>query len=732
MYVGNMGACNSIQNTGFFANTGVTKLPSAAQDNSWDTPTVSGAAMADYCSVARKTSANDSLSQIRTDECVAGEIQGKLQNLSELAECSANDNCTDEERAGLQAEAEEIKTDINRIACYSSRAMFAATPTVGDGAGAAGGAADKAVLTDNQKWDEDGETQVATWSATIDPLTVNEGTAIRFKDEDGNALFEIVFTDDTNIVESDKLIKINPTDTTNIATNLTNRVNDADTAKKIGQALGWKRNLNPNLTDEQEAEAPVKCTWAADGTLTFTQSEAWAHDGNKFSIEVESKRLTDVEQSQSNVLGSIPTDEIKTGDILTVDGLEFRLNLGSVQTPSFTWNDGKDKAEIYISKLAGSGSGSLSAVLVAALKDKDSTKYGSTKVAAMEDGTNSLNIIIYDANDPSHKYKLGIEASVPKLESESSSNADIKTPAYLEYGVDFRNIDDGDSFKFKGVRFVFDTNGDTSDSPYVNSGQEKVVHVGIKDRTPEDSMTIFRDTFNSWFKEDTRGGSKSGSGAARSGGIQAFKNIFRFVKAGAFEMRVDNNGNVATVAIYAKTKDALSDEKIELEKDEGWYNADGTPVEDTGDAEGTAGDGASEGDEIATASVEEVTEMEEFETKARALDAGGEANAAEAAAASLGIETVDISTQEGAKEAESTIASAARKVTTLRSTLEDEESKMKTISNDPLVNADTISDVEKAKEAVKNTAEKIVEESEDSGQAHTNIESGVVAGLVAS
>ncbi len=759
MYVGNMGACNSIQQSGLCANTGVTKLQSAAQDNRWDTPTVSGAAIADYCSITRTASntESDSLSQIRTEECVADEIQNKLQNLSELAEYSANDDCTDAERAGLQQEAEGIKEDIGRIACYSSRASFSAAPT--NGAGAAEGIAAYADTGAsginkpdvNHEW-ADEETVVATWSAKIDPATISDGTTIALGEGDNKATFEFVFSDaeDAAAKPGNILVKVAIANKNNgeeiakaFTATLADYVKDDTKAKALSEALGWKKNLNPDLekkTEEEVPKEPVVCSWAKDDeagvwNLTFTQSEAWAHDDDKLSVTIDSVRLSNIKFDGSK-LTDINIAEVKTGDVITIGEYRFTLDFDSNGSDLVKWTDGDDsKTAVFNLKrenLLNRKDGSLHKALTVALQRVYPDK---NLVIGVNENDSS--------NPPTFHIKIDVDSqpmtmnivNSPELKDEDidSNVADIKTPAYWEYEkVDFDEdkITDGESFKFKGIRFVFDTDGDTSDSKYVNSGQEKVVHVELKDSA--DPVETFVSTFNNWFKEDTRGGSKSGSGAARSGGIQAFKNIFRFVKAGAFEMRVDKNGTVATVAIYAKTKDALKDEKIELEEGEGWYNADGTLKEDTGAAEGTDGEGTSEEDEVSPASVEENAEQEAFEAKARALDAAGESNAAEIAAASLGLETVDISTQEGAKAAESTIASAAGKVTTLRSKLEDEESKMKAVSNDPLANADTISDVEQAKETVKNTAEQIVEEPEDSSQAHANLESGVIAELVAS
>ena len=62
------------------------------------------------------TNAADGVSAINTGEGALSEIQAMLQRMNELAVQAANDTNADEDRANIQAEIEQLKEEINRVA----------------------------------------------------------------------------------------------------------------------------------------------------------------------------------------------------------------------------------------------------------------------------------------------------------------------------------------------------------------------------------------------------------------------------------------------------------------------------------------------------------------------------------------------------------------------------------------------------------------------------------------
>lgn len=745
MYVGNTSAHRMLNSANVYAPVKSAGVQTPLAQGAVNAISPVKEVKADCCEITYTGNAEnkDCLAKNLAAQGAVDEIQDKLSDMSELAARAADENCTDAERAGMQEEVQSIRADINQVSAVAN-GEYGIAPMSLDGPEAAAAVdtpPEEPVAVNNKYMLEshglqENATKRAEWTGTADAGQVRDGTTITLKSENEGKAVKFQFVKDATEAVEDGVIKVDIssiTDTDKIAEAFTKAVED--NADNIISQLGWRKNLNPELETPAD-EKKISCSWAQEGSdwkLKLGLSEAWSHDDNKFDVEIDSIRSADINR--------IPLDDFQTGDIIKVEGLEFKIKLvDSAPGDSDIYNSTTNEISLHKGNLLGSANGSLKKALQTAL---GSNGYHDVRVAANGIENKTAVALFINATDSNNVSKtLDLEViNKPKVNDAELTSAEIKTPAYIEYSRDINadnqenSIKDGDSFKFRGVRFVFDTDGDTSDTKYKDTSNEKVVHVEAKGLNSSETMYALQDKFNEMFGRNKNAGTGAGfgsssSGAQASGVQQAFQNVFSYVKAGVFEMRVNVSGGKAAVAIFSSVKKALNeDAEIELKEGEGWETAEeaaeGAGMEGAEAAEGAGAEGAEGTEEISE-------EAEALAEEAAAIMAvGGDPLIEGMSSEALGIDGVDISTKEGAAEAVNAISIASETVSAYRGSLEETEQQLKADSTS--VEGEKITSADKAEETAQGTAEKIEEEPENSMQAQAaNIESQVAALLVVS
>ncbi len=489
--------------------------------------------------------------------------------------------------------------------------------------------------------------QTASWSAVIDPSQVSDGTIISVN----GVNFEFATSDRTDTGENIRVeIGENAKGTAdkfvNVINNGINAATNETNAAAIGTKSGWVQNFaseiktdyDPNQDDVTLVEnwgSPISCSWKKDAnngnkwTLSFTQSEKWAHTGDKIEVNVNSSRLQEIDPTvtkNNNLcfvgLTKIDLSQIRNGDILKIGNNKFSINLNASDN-NVTSGTGGGIGTINI-KDPGNVSDWRAAITKV---DNLITGYKITGRGTLSDFSISANIT--NAAGMTDEELNGFLSIVNKPEvSDTDATADvvarINSPAYLKYDIQYDQFKDGDNFLFNGVRFVFDKDSNTAIPEINNDRRDKITYVTADDTV--DTLRRFEDTFNRSFARK-RGGVGKSVGAKKGGLQQAFTNMVALLNAGAFEMKVAfGEAGKAVAFIYAKTKEVLNDDGfIVLDDNEKWDNVE---VEN-----GEAGEGVNE-EEAASLDAEAVSET--GEAVVNALESNpAEVNVAPVAAASM-------------------------------------------------------------------------------------------------
>ncbi len=476
--------------------------------------------------------------------------------------------------------------------------------------GGAGDVSQTMNLEESHKW-EDGAPTFATWSGNVDASMVSGGATITLNGSNGNSVtFEFVteaYPDDWTKINIGGIATDDPKAADKIAKAFTKTLNNKENIEKLARSLGWTRNFAPDIVLKDE---PVKapeakkdfCTWASDGTnwtLTLAQPEEWAHDGDSISVTGgASFNSTHAPNGRMYTLNNLDTSKIRTND---------KLELGKQTYTIQAVDEGDSKAgtvegnNIYIDLDSKTSWGN---ALQAALDVQYGSGAGYSVRANAKETEPSLVLYMViqkpagNVDDFDFNIKNSPEVSA---DDDAIKSSTIDTPAYLKYTLDTEKLKDGDSFLFKGTRFVFDNDG-KQDFEGASGSKERVMYVSFAGPgNSSETLHNFADTFNRGFAK--KGGVGKSVGAPRNvSGLQnGFGNLLALLNAGAFEMKVDDAEGL--VYIYAKTKDVLkNDGTIQTDEDDGQFEAAVENPEEV--TEGEPAEGATEGEPAEGAPVE--------------------------------------------------------------------------------------------------------------------------------
>lgn len=730
--------------------------------------------------VAMQSAANDGAASVRAEESAMDEIQSNLEKLTALASQAADTN-EDVDRDGLQSEAEELQADISRMAdmaggstaVYSMQpAMYAAAGTPAIASEAPAARSIPAVSGDmiSHPWQD--ETYAATWTGTVDPSKIEAGSRISINgitvefvsdgswtgggvppagwDEASPLQIDIQDIKTGGASDGDKAQAI--------ASRFASVINNDTVTSAIIDKAGW--TLANNELDNEINNDPAFCQWTNDGstwTLTLTQPEKYANEGDAFAVEISnpasmagtSSSHGTTSSKEYSVLYGVGGDTLKAGCVLQIGDAQIVVKAASADGPAagtFAWNEGSGKKNGVIYVDSSNVRDSLTDGLEAALHDTvgGNCQVEITKTFPPAGKTgNWFNIRLETDKSPDASKSLLPELNVmPDVADSSLKAADEATPAYIQYKVDLNKLKDGDTFKFGSMRFVLDTNSDTSQPPVSMSGDEAVAHVSAGDART--AIEKFEKLFNQYFQEKSTGPSVSGSGGGAKGSALssntqwAFKSKFALIKAGAFQMKIDIDGNnIATVNIFATTKDVLNEAmEIELEEGDGWRSAEGTGEGGEADAaEGTSENGEN-GEADPAAETAEGEALAQAEANAQAMAAGlAPVQAAAMTPEGLGIDGMDIRTPEGAEEALSALSAASDTVSASQDALAGTKKEVKTAGESTGTLTDSkgeIRQADEAEKALKDTEEQAAQAPEEALQAQAaNLDSQAVNQLTA-
>ncbi len=581
-----------------------------------------------------------------------------------------------------------------------------------------------------------GETQIASWSGDFDPSRIIEGTTIsingvtfEFTSDSGGAGEEV------EDIEENENIKVaiatgadGNMDPEANAKEFVDAVNNSANIDKIRKASGWVENFAPEIqTDYDETinenivkaikdAPPVSCSWkketkegeADKWILSVTQSEGWAHTGDKLDVKVDAGRLANLEKTVQHFSGycytgiqKIDLSQIRSGDVIKIGNNKFKVDLNSGLSGDYQVNLAGDNSTISIkdpSNIAAWREALSSAV------DTTDTSVPRYTISARGSVSDFGIWVDFDNDVPDDVLNSFLDVHKPEVTVTQNVAAKIKTPAYLEYEVEYGQFADGDNFMFKGVRFVFDKDSNTA-TPEIKSGKEHTAYITANNSYS--TVTGFRDTFNSIFARKRTGGIGKSTGTRTNGLQQAFSSIYSLLNAGAFEMKValGENGK-ATVFIYAKTREVLENGEIDLDEDtEGWKTAEEVNAEA---GEGAAGEGdvPPEGEAVALEAVALTEEGAVNATESNPVAENGEPVLAEPAAEERAVNF----SAEPVKEAPASSEASDK--------LEDETKAVQ--EGAAAADASGISSEKDAEKLVQDAKEKILENPEESVEAQAS------------
>ncbi len=629
----------------------------------------------------------------------------------------------------------------------------------------------------------------AEWSAEIDPSNICDGSTITINgvtfefDEDGSAddktgLLYGLSGDGTESAVPDegmpeKLVRVyigNTSDTEGIVNAFKSAVED--NARLIAESVRaenqkWNEDV-PKIPSSTDWEKSITFSWKKETgetgdtwKMSLTQSDDWAIDGDAFIVEAGSfvKPFDSDGYKWENKNEYLMYTDLDVRNIR--DNLTFKIGTGDkVLQFRIKMSEDADECEEGFAIPAGGKSGTLylkESLIADESRAEGSLAYSLTKLlndhnvqsqlGLNKDGKTPGYVVTFiPKSDEVNKYQLSImdmrrKVQPPKIDmyqagilpganNEENNPADAAqdgTRAYIEYEVDLdeKLLNDGDNFKFRGVRFAFDFDSDQSEP--AKQGDEELVFINKNStQNHSDAVLALRDAFNSRFAVSGGGIGKS---AIRNNFNQAFDTALMMMKLGAFEMVVNFNdadaskATKATVRVYAKVEDyvnnVLDEDTHEIvmdREDEGWYTADELPQGE---------EGTDQIQEMVQSESYAAAARERFEDEAMKRDAAGEPVplALESMTSEgLGIESIDIGTKEGAANAVYALSAALDKLTANRSALEEARGRLEMASEpaeaDGSVSANTgINDVEDAQKTVKDVTEQIDQQPEDALKA---------------
>lgn len=389
-----------------------------------------------------KKNAKDGISLVQTAEGALAEVHDMLNRMIELSDQAANGTYEDSDRANLQSEVEQLKTELDRIAASTNyngikllNGDLAAPPEVepppppySTEDNIAGTAAKAAVQTG------------ATWEGTFDASQLRDGTTLTIN----GVVFEF---DNDNFLNTAGAVQV-----TNGAGGLA--------AAILGSSLG---------------SALQGCTVTNLGGDTYQleleQNAASAEDGKDFQVKFGNSipeatygtpEIKPVGSSKMLLIGDIDLDTLVDGTVLEIFGKKYELDFDG------TYSASPDMTRLDLTNM---GNTKKYVALQNALKAQgDIASKVKTLAIGQDGGAYKIQIRYKDTVTPSTSdIRFNSVPNTPPPPAEDiSSQKGVNKPAVLPQSayrtdvIDFSRFQEGDSITINGHVFELDSDGVTA------------------------------------------------------------------------------------------------------------------------------------------------------------------------------------------------------------------------------------------------------------------------------